>query len=117
MSAIEQRLHELRQIGKRYAEAKARKEYLDHFRKSQLAILKKKFAMVKAGSSFLFPTDAAQDREARADDEYLTTLEGLKAATEEAEALYWELRIAMEGIGIWRTKQASERAERGGYAA
>lgn len=115
--AIEKRMHELRDIGRRYAAAKAQREYLDHFRKSQLAILKKRYALLKAGQKFLYPTDAAQDREARADEEYLEVLTGLKDATEESEALYWELRIAMEGIGIWRTKQASERSERKGYGA
>jgi len=110
-SAIEKRLQELREIAGKYAEARAIKEYLDHFRKSKLAILMKQFNQLG------FQTAASQDREARASHEYLTLLEGLKEATRDAERLRWELRIAEVGAELWRTQQATNRAERRGYGA
>ena len=108
---IDERLNELTEIAGKYAKAKAQCDYLDHFRKSKLAILKKNYALVKAGQKFLYATDAAQEREARADDEYLAVLTGLKEATEESQRLFWELRIAQMGCEIWRTQQSTRRAE------
>lgn len=109
--AIERRLEELRQTARKYAVAFAQREHLDEFKKSKLAILMKKAE--RAG----FTTAAAQEREARASDDYLALLDGLKAATEESEALRWELKIAEIGAEVWRTQQASKRAERRGYGA
>ncbi len=105
---IEQRLHELRQIAAEYAKAEADKTYLEHFRHSKLAILMKRYAKIH-------PTSAAQDREARADDEYLALLDGLKVATEEAVRLRWELEIAKMGASLYQTSQANKRAELGAY--
>ena len=110
-SAIEKRLQELREIAGKYAEARAIKEYLDHFRKSKLAILMK-HAEVQG-----YKTTAAQEREARATKDYIDLLEGLRDATKEAERLRWELRIAEVGAELWRTQQATNRAERRGYGA
>lgn len=109
--SIERRMHELREIGRRYAKAKAQRDYLTHFRKSQLAILT---AEIMADSK---ESHASAQTKARARQEYLDVLNGLREATEQAEALYWELQLAIEGIGIWRTKRASERAEKNGYGA
>lgn len=109
--SIEKRLHELRQIAGQYAQAKATQQYLDHFRKSKLAILMKQFAAQG------FKTTAAQEREARATPEYITLLEGLRDATREAERLYWELQIARTGAELWRTQQSNLRAERKAYNA
>ncbi len=108
---IEARLNDLRATAKKYATAFAMKEHLDEFKKSKLAILMKKYE--REG----FSTSAAQEREARADGEYIQLLEGLKAAIEESEALRWELKIAEIGAEVWRTKEASKRAERKGYGA
>lgn len=107
---IEARLNELRILAGKYANAQANREYLDNFRHSKLAILMKTFDPN-------FPTAAAQEREARAHPEYLLLLEGLRAATEEAERCRWELKIAEMGAGLWQTKCANERAERKGYGA
>jgi hypothetical protein len=111
MNSIEERLQELREISARFAKAKAQTDYLDHFRKSKLAILKKNYALLKAGAKFLYATDASQEREARADPEYLAVLEGLRDAMEESQRLYWELKIAQMGCEIWRSKQATRREE------
>jgi hypothetical protein len=108
MSNVEQRLHELRELAKKYAKAKAECTYLNEFRKSKLAILMKK-------ASAYHDTNAAQDREARSDPEYLELLKGLRVATEESEKLRWELEIAKMGAELWRTEQSTKRAEMQGY--
>lgn len=106
---IERRLHELRETAARYAEARGNQVYLDHFRKSKLAML------MRAAELDGQKTVAAQEREAYADPEYVELLRGIKVATEEAERLRWELEIARMGAELWRTEQANERAERSGY--
>lgn len=108
---IERRLDELRRTAKKYAVAYAQREHLDEFKKSKLAILMKKAE--RDG----FTTAAAQEREARASDDYIALLDGLKDATEESEALRWELKIAEIASEVWRTQEASKRAERRGYGA
>jgi hypothetical protein len=101
-----ERVAQLHQLSKVYAKAKAECEYLKHFRKSKLAILKKKYAVENPKLS-----NAALDDMARADDEYIEVLTGMRAATEISEAAFWELTISKSGIQIWQTKQADRRAE------
>jgi hypothetical protein len=107
--AIERRLHELREIAGKFAKAYATKEHLDEFKKSKLAIL------MKQAERDGFTTSAAQEREARAHPDYLSLLDGLKEATEQAEALRWQLKIAEIGAEVWRTMQSTKRAEMMGY--
>ena len=108
--AIERRLEELRSLAKQYAKDYAQMGYLEEFKKSKLAIL------MKDAERKGFTTAAAQEREARAHEDYLALLEGLKEATERSEAARWELRIAEMGAELWRTQQATLRAERKGYS-
>lgn len=108
---IEARLQELREMSRRYAKDYAQVGYLEEFKKSKLAIL------MKQAEAKGFTTAAAQEREARANPEYLELLDGLQEVTERAEAARWELRIAEMGAEIWRTKQANLRAERKAYGA
>lgn len=108
---IERRLESLRETAKKFAKAVATREHLDEFKKSKLAILMKKYE--RDG----FTSAVAQEREARADDEYIALLDGLKDAVEASESLRWQLKIAEIGAEIWRTQQASLRAERKGYGA
>lgn len=103
----EMRFEELNQLARRYAKARAQKEHLEEFKKSKLAILMKKHE--RDGHK----TNAAQEREARADDDYIALLEGLQAATEEAEALRWELELVKLRFETWRTKESTKRAEMG----
>ena len=103
--AIERRLQELRTTADEYSKAFSQKEYLEEFKKSKLAILMKDAEL--AG----FTTAAAQEREARANDQYLELLKGLKAANELSESLRWKLKIAEIGADIWRTQQSNRRAE------
>lgn len=107
--SIERRLHELREIAKNYSKAQAERVYLEDFKKSKLAIL------MKEAETHGVTTSAGQERDARAHQDYLTLLLGLKSATETAERLYWELKIAAMGAELWRTQQATMRSERKGY--
>jgi len=109
--SVERRLTELREISRQYAKSKSEAEYLDHFRKSKLAILMKEAALLG------HKTSAAQEREAYAHHEYQSLLEGLKAAVEMAERARWELEISRMGLDIWRTKEATRRAEAKVYGA
>ncbi len=107
----EQRLGELRQMSEEYAKAYAERNYLEEMKKSKLAVL------MKRAETDGHKTAAAQEREARADQEYLDLLAGLKEATEISERLRWHLEIAKLGVAVWQTQQANERAERKAYGA
>lgn len=109
MSTLEERLHELREKAHEYAEARAEQVYLEHFRQSKLAILMKRHALDG------HKTIAAQDREARADPEYLEFLQGLKAATEKAEKARYNLEVVKLAAGLWQTQEANKRAEMRAY--
>ena len=108
--AIERRLTELRNIAKQYSKAEAQRVYLEEFRKSKLAILQKKYMPS-------FDSVAAQEREARADPEFISLLEGLRVATEDAHRLRWELEVARIGASLWQTSQATKRQEMKAYGS
>jgi hypothetical protein len=108
---IEARMQELRELSARFAKAKAQENFLEEFKKSKLAML------MKDAERDGYTSAAAQEREARAHPQYIELLEGLRTATEEAEALRWKLRLAEIGSEVWRTLQANQRAERKGYGA
>lgn len=89
-----------------FAKAKAETEYLKHFRKSQLAILKGKYQAEDSKRS-----NAACDDLARADESYLSVIKALQIAIETSEAAFWELSISKAGIQIWQTQESTKRAE------
>ena len=101
-----ERIKQLHDLSKIYAKAKAETEYLKHFRKSKLAMLKAKYQAEDSKRS-----NAACDDLARADNEYLAVINGLKTAIETSEAAFWELNISKAGIQIWQTQRADERAK------
>lgn len=105
MTTIEARLHELRELARHYAKAEAERSYLEHFRKSKLALL------MKDAELNGIATVNAQERDARCHPEYLELLRGLQIATEAAERAKWELQIARLGADVWRTQQANRRTE------
>ena len=111
MSALEERLEELRALGAVAAKARAEREYIDEFKKSKLAMLMATAETPGAASV------AAQERDARRHPEYLELLTGLKVAVETCERCEWELRVALKGADLWQTQQANERAERRAYGA
>jgi len=105
MKPIE-RIAQLHALGKKYAKAKADCEYLKHFRKSKLAILKANYLQDDSKRS-----NAACDDLARSHPEYLKVLDGLRIAIEISEAALWELKTSHAGINIWQTQRADERAD------
>jgi hypothetical protein len=106
---IERRMQQLRTIAPQYAKAKAQVGYLEEFKKSKLALL------MKAAEAQGATSAAAQERDARCHPDYLELLEGLREATERAEALRWELTLSTVAADVWRSQEASKRAERHGY--
>ena len=89
--------------GKKYAEAKAQRTYLEEYRKSQKAMLMK-VAMTNG-----VKTVAAAEIEAYADAAYVEILKGLAAAVEQEETLRWGLVSAQARIDVWRSTEASNR--------
>jgi len=87
----------------KFAEAKAKRIYLEEFRKTKKALLMKD-AMARGIDSAV-----AQEREAYAHIEYADLLKGLMVAIEQEEELLWKLRAAQMKADIWRSEQASER--------
>ena len=84
----------------KFAKAKSERVYLEEFRKSKKAIL-----MAQSTA------DAANAREqyAYSHPEYLSLLDGLRAAVEVEEKLRWDLIAAQARVEIWRTEQANNR--------
>ena len=95
----------IRDNASKLAEAKANRVYLEEFRKSQKAI------SMKQAEKNGFNSGILQEREAYQSTEYLTVLDGLKAAVEEEERLRWLMTAAQAKIACWQTKEASRRAE------
>lgn len=88
--------------GKRFAQAKAQRIYLEEYRKSLKAILMKRSVELAVN---------AQERDAYSNQEYLELLKGLKAAVEVEEEIRWGLVAAQARIEVWRSIEATNRAE------
>ena len=91
--------------GKKYAEAKAHRVYLEEYRKSQKAIL-----MKKALAAGIAKSAAVAEIEAYADPTYVEVLKGLQEAVEAEETYRWGLISAQARIDCWRSTEASNRA-------
>jgi hypothetical protein len=85
-----------------FAKAKSERVYLEEFRKSKKSIL-----MSQSTDS----TIGGQERDAYRHPEYLALIEGLKEAVEVEETLKWKLIAAQARIDIFRTLEASNRAQ------
>lgn len=88
-----------------HAKAKAERVYLEEFRKTKKALLMKQAGEDGARSA------AAQEVEAYSHPEYITLLEGLKAAVEAEELARWRMVSCQAAIEVWRSQEASNRAE------
>ena len=108
---MEEMLERYRQLAERYAPARAKREYLDEYKKSLLAVLMKKHE--KLG----FTSAVSQEREARADGDYIKLLNELEFAIHEEEKLRYHIKAVEIEIEVWRTKSANQRAERRAYGA
>lgn len=108
---MEPLLDRYRGLADRYAPARAAREYLDEYKKSLLALLMKDAERKGATSA------VAQERDARARQEYLDLLDQLKASVHEEEKLRYHMKAVEIEIEVWRTQSANERVERRGYGA
>lgn len=86
----------------RYAQAKANRVHIEQFRKSKKALL-----MNECTEKSI----AAREAYAYAHPEYIELLEGLRAATEQEEALKWRLTGAQLRVEVWRSQNANDRAQ------
>lgn len=85
-----------------FAQAKANRVYMEEYRKTLKAQL-----MARDKSLPL----AAQERDAYADQAYVDHLEGLREAVASEEMLRWQLVAAQARVEVWRSQEASSRAE------
>lgn len=85
-----------------FAVAKAKRIYTEEFRKSKKALL-----MAQCDA----PAANAREQYAYAHPEYVELLRGLQEAVEIEEALKWRLIAAQARVEVWRTEQATARAE------
>ena len=85
-----------------FAKAKSQRVYLEEFRRSKKSIL-----MSQSTDS----TIGGQERDAYKHPEYLALIEGLREAVEVEETLKWKLIAAQARIDIFRTLEASNRAQ------
>ncbi len=108
---IEMMINKYRLAGPLAASAKAKRVYLEEFKRTLLALLMKD-AEIK-GCKVV----SAQDRDAYADDRYVDHLKGYKVAVEEDELMKFEVKRLELEIEVWRTQQANERLERKAYSA
>ena len=102
----EQKKHEIREKWAKYAEAKAEHAYLEHYRKSLLAILQKEYMKMGGHTSV-----AAQEREARSDDRYIEVLEGIKVAVEQEELMRGEVKMAEWQFEGWKARIYADQRE------
>ena len=83
-----------------FAQAKARRIYLEEFRKSKKALLMQDSNGASA---------AIQERDAYAHEEYRQLLDGLQAAVEVEETLRFQMIAAQLRVDVWRSEESSAR--------
>ena len=83
------------------AKAKADRVYLEEFRKVKKALL----------MQHIEGSVAAQERDAYAHEDYQELLKELRRAVEQEESLRWKMISAQAHIEVWRSQEASNRAE------
>jgi hypothetical protein len=106
LNDIDLLLRKYAKAGDEYPAAKAKRVYLEEYKKSLIALLMKDAE--RKGSNSV----SGQERDALCRQEFLDHLLSLERAVESDERLRLEIkRIEME-IEIWRTNQATERLER-----
>lgn len=90
---------------KAYAQAEANKVYMEELRKTIVAeqMIEAEYRGHKSG--------VAQEREAYASAKYKEHLLALQQAVETREELKWMLIAAQARIEVWRSQEASNRAE------
>lgn len=92
----------IRDNAKAYAQAKANVTYMMEYRKSLKAILMREC---------LDKTESAKESYAYANHQYQAHLQALKQAVEIAEHLRWWMIAAEAKIEVWRSIEATNRAQ------
>lgn len=108
---IEVQAEIIRKNGPILAKNRAKRKYLEWYRKVKKCQLMKKY--MAEGHE----TAAAQEREARADPEYIEVIKGIKEALELEIKADHEIKAAEIQVDIWRTRSANDRSERRVYGA
>lgn len=105
----ERRMEKIRQLIRDHAKAKHDRVRLEQFRKVMKARL------MKQAEQQGYNAIGAQEREAYADPEYEVCINGLAVATEKESETWWMLQMEEWKFESWRTRMASERAEKARY--
>lgn len=87
---------------RQYAQAKADRVHLEHFRKSKKALLMNE-CTDKAVT--------AREQFAYSHADYIALLEGLREAVRVEEALRWRLTAAQLRVEVWRSQEATNRGQ------
>ena len=90
---------------KAYAQAEGNKTYMEELRKTIKA------EQIIEAEMMGHKTAAMQEREAYASPKYKEHLKALQQAVEVREELRWRLIAAQARIEVWRSQEASNRAE------
>ena len=85
---------------RQYAQAKADRVHLEHFRKSKKALL-----MNQCTEKAI----ASREQYAYSHPEYIALLEGLREAVRVEETLRWRLTAAQLRVEVWRSENANNR--------
>ncbi|GDY37245.1 hypothetical protein [Acidovorax sp. NB1] len=89
---------------RKYAQAKADRVHLEHFRKSKKALLMNE-CTDKAVT--------AREQYAYSHPDYIALLEGLREAVRVEETLRWRLTAAQLRVEVWRSENANNRRQEG----
>jgi hypothetical protein len=92
---------------KKYAQAEANKVYMEEMRKT-IKAEEMKAAEIRSSE---YKTAAMQEREAYASPRYKQHLEALQEAVRVREEYRWMLIAAQARIEVWRSQEASNRAQ------
>jgi hypothetical protein len=88
--------------GKKAGPAKANRWYMEEYRKSLKAILMKRSLETSVN---------AQEREAYSHPEFIAHLKAVVEAIEIEEELRWQMSAAQARVEVWRSQEATNRAE------
>ena len=108
---LEKKLHEIREIGEKYAKAKGNRVELEYSRHIVKADLMKE-AMLRSTD---FKSAAAQEREAYASPRYKEHIKSLAYAIEEEEGLEWQKKIIQFKFEMWKTTTIHQIVEKKNY--